>query len=85
MLEPALEAKDYARPALDKQRLGQSTAMIGDIRVGDAEARSRDTLGRVYEYFPLAVCELPMARGAAIATPRVASSGPVHRRRAAEG
>ena len=43
--------KDYARPALDKQRLGQLIDMIGIIRVGDAEARSRDVLGRVYEYF----------------------------------
>ena len=34
--------KDYARPALDKQRLGQ---------VGGAEARATDVLGRVYEYF----------------------------------
>ena len=51
---PALKevlAKDYARPALDKQRLGQLIDMIGNIRVGDAEARSRDVLGRVYEYF----------------------------------
>ena len=42
--------KDYARPALDKQRLGQLIDMIGNIRVGDAEARSRDVIGRVYEY-----------------------------------
>ena len=51
---PALKEvlpKDYARPALDKQRLGQLIDMIGNIRVGDAEARSRDVLGRVYEYF----------------------------------
>ncbi len=51
---PALKdvlPKDYARPALDKQRLGQLIDMVGNIRVGDAEARSRDVLGRVYEYF----------------------------------
>ena len=51
---PALKEvlpKDYARPALDKQRLGQLIDMVGNIRVGDAEARSRDVLGRVYEYF----------------------------------
>ena len=41
---PAL--KDYARPALDQQRLGQLIDMIGNIRVGDAQARSRDVLGR---------------------------------------
>ena len=43
--------KDYARPALDKQRLRQLIDMIGNIRVGNAEARSRDVLVRVYEYF----------------------------------
>ena len=37
---PALKEvlpKDYARPALDKQRLGQLIDMVGNIRVGDAE------------------------------------------------
>ncbi len=50
---PALKdvlPKDYARPALDKQRPGQLIDMTGNIQVGDAEARSRDVLGRVYEY-----------------------------------
>ena len=43
--------KDYARPALDKRRLGQLVDLVSNIRVGDAESRSRDVLGRVYEYF----------------------------------
>jgi type I restriction enzyme M protein len=43
--------KEYSRPALDKQRLGQLINMISNIRIGDEEARSRDVLGRVYEYF----------------------------------
>ena len=43
--------KDYARPALDKERLGQLIDMISNIKVGDEDARSRDVLGRVYEYF----------------------------------
>ena len=43
--------KDYARPALDKQRLGQLIDLISNIKVGDEEARSKDVLGRVYEYF----------------------------------
>jgi type I restriction enzyme M protein len=43
--------KDYARPALDKQRLGQLINLISNIRVGDEESRSKDVLGRVYEYF----------------------------------
>ena len=51
---PALKdvlPKDYARPALDKQRLGQLIDMIGNIAVGDEQARVNDVLGRVYEYF----------------------------------
>lgn len=31
--------KDYARPALDKQRLGQLIDMISNIRVGDGASR----------------------------------------------
>ena len=43
--------KDYARPALDKQRVGELIDLIGTIGLGDAENRSKDILGRVYEYF----------------------------------
>ena len=43
--------KEYARPALDKRRLGQLIDLISNIKVGDKEARSKDVLGRVYEYF----------------------------------
>jgi len=43
--------KDYARPNLDKTRLGQLIDLISNIRVGDAASRSKDVLGRVYEYF----------------------------------
>src|SRR5216110_3215439 len=43
--------KDYARPALDKNRLGQIIDLIGTIGLGDKASRSKDILGRVYEYF----------------------------------
>ncbi len=43
--------KDYARPGLDKQRLGQIINLVSDIALGGAADRARDTLGRVYEYF----------------------------------
>jgi hypothetical protein len=33
--------KDYARPALDKQRLGELIDLIGTIGLGDAENRSK--------------------------------------------
>ncbi|MCC6627193.1 MAG: SAM-dependent DNA methyltransferase [Chloroflexi bacterium] len=43
--------KDYARPDLDKSRLGELIDLIGTIGLGDAASRSKDILGRVYEYF----------------------------------
>ena len=43
--------KDYARPSLDKHRLGELIDLIGTIGLGDEESRGKDILGRVYEYF----------------------------------
>ena len=43
--------KDYARPALDKTRLGQVVDLVSNIRLGGADARATDVLGSVYEYF----------------------------------
>jgi type I restriction enzyme M protein len=51
---PSLKAvlpKDYARPGLDKQRLGQLINLVSDIALGGPADRAKDTLGRVYEYF----------------------------------
>ncbi|MDP3042374.1 MAG: class I SAM-dependent DNA methyltransferase [Candidatus Omnitrophota bacterium] len=44
-------SKNYAREGLDKQRLGELIDLIGTIGLGDKENRSKDILGRVYEYF----------------------------------
>ena len=43
--------KDYGRPGLDKQRLGQLINLVSDIGLGGRADRARDILGRVYEYF----------------------------------
>jgi type I restriction enzyme M protein len=48
--------KDYARPGLDKQRLGELIDVIATIELtaaseGEVTHRSVDLLGRVYEYF----------------------------------
>jgi type I restriction enzyme M protein len=43
--------KDYARPGLDKQRLGQLINLVSNIALGSPDDRARDMLGRVYEYF----------------------------------
>lgn len=43
--------KDYARPDLDKARLGELIDLVSTIGLGDRESRSKDIIGRVYEYF----------------------------------
>jgi type I restriction enzyme M protein len=43
--------KDYARPVLDKRRLGELIDLISGIGLGGKENHSHDLLGRVYEYF----------------------------------
>lgn len=51
---PALKGvlpKEYARPNIDKARLGQLIDLISSIGLGGEENRSKDILGRVYEYF----------------------------------
>jgi type I restriction enzyme M protein len=70
---PALKGvlpKDYARPALDKTRLGQLIDMISNIKVGDEESRSRDVLGRVYEYFLSQFASAEGKKGGEFYTPR---------------
>jgi type I restriction enzyme M protein len=44
--------KDYARPALDKQRLGELIDLIGSITLSKGgEGKGKDVLGFVFEYF----------------------------------
>jgi len=48
--------KDYARPALDKQKLGELIDLIGSINLsnnnnGNGNGKGRDVLGFVFEYF----------------------------------
>ena len=62
--------KDYARPGLDKVRLGQLIDMVSNIQVGDADARSRDVLGRVYEYFLSQFASSEGKKGGEFYTPR---------------
>ena len=42
--------KDYARPAIDKQRLAELIDVLTTIGLGNAEHRGKDMRGRVYEY-----------------------------------
>jgi type I restriction enzyme M protein len=62
--------KDYARPALDKQRLGQAIDLVSNIRVGDRASRAKDVLGRVYEYFLSQFASAEGKKGGDFYTPR---------------
>ncbi len=62
--------KQYARPALDKQRLGELIDLIGTIGLGDKENRSKDILGRVYEYFLSEFASAEGKKGGQFYTPR---------------
>ena len=41
----------YARPALDKQRLGELIDLMSDVELAEGAHKGKDVLGRVYEYF----------------------------------
>ena len=62
--------KDYARPGLDKTRLGQLIDMISNIKVGDEASRAKDVLGRVYEYFLSQFASAEGKKGGEFYTPR---------------
>jgi type I restriction enzyme M protein len=62
--------KEYARPGLDKQRLGQLIDLIGNVSIGDKESRSKDILGRTYEYFLAQFASSEGKKGGQFYTPR---------------
>jgi type I restriction enzyme M protein len=62
--------KDFARPALDKQRLGELIDTLSSVGLGDKENRSRDILGRTYEYFLSQFASAEGKKGGEFYTPR---------------
>ncbi len=62
--------KDYAHPRLDKARLGQLIDLVGNIGLGDKANRSKDILGRVYEYFLSQFASAEGKKGGQFYTPR---------------
>ena len=62
--------KNYARPGLNKQRLGELIDLIGTIGLGEQANRSKDILGRVYEYFLSQFASAEGKRGGQFYTPR---------------
>ncbi|WP_048190703.1 class I SAM-dependent DNA methyltransferase [Methanobacterium sp. SMA-27] len=62
--------KDYAKEALDKKSLGGIIDLIGTIGLGDKESKSKDILGRVYEYFLGQFANAEGKKGGQFYTPR---------------
>jgi type I restriction enzyme M protein len=62
--------KNYARPGLNKQRLGELIDLVGTIGLGDKESKSKDILGRVYEYFLGEFANAEGKKGGQFYTPR---------------
>ena len=62
--------KEYARPNLDKMRLGQLIDLISSIGLGGSENRSKDIPGRVYEYFLQQLASAEGKKGGQFYTPR---------------
>ena len=61
---------NYSRPSLDKQRLGELIDLIGSISLGTSEARGKDLLGRVYEYFLGQFADAEGKKGGQFYTPK---------------
>jgi type I restriction enzyme M protein len=62
--------KDFARPALNKQRLGELIDLLSSVGLGDKANRSRDILGRIYEYFLGQFASAEGKKGGEFYTPR---------------
>lgn len=62
--------KDYARPALNKVMLGELIDLISGIALQEESGRSKDILGRVYEYFLSQFAGAEGKRGGEFYTPR---------------
>ena len=62
--------KEYARPALNKVMLGELIDLVSGIGMSEEADRSRDILGRVYEYFLGGFAGAEGKRGGEFYTPR---------------
>jgi type I restriction enzyme M protein len=62
--------KDYARLMLNKRSLGELIDRFSSLGLGDSENRSKDILGRVYEYFLSQFASAEGKKGGQFYTPR---------------
>lgn len=63
-------SKEYARPSLNKQMLGELIDLISGIGMREGADKSKDILGRVYEYFLGGFAGAEGKRGGEFYTPR---------------
>lgn len=62
--------KDYGRPTLDRQMIGDLVDLFSNIKTHEKGVKSRDLLGRVYEYFLSGFAGAEGRRGGEFFTPR---------------
>jgi len=62
--------KEYAKPNLDKVSLGGLVDLVSNIALGSEAAKSKDILGRVYEYFLGEFASAEGKKGGQFYTPR---------------
>jgi type I restriction enzyme M protein len=62
--------KNYAREQIDKTTLGGLIDMFANVGLGDKESRSKDLLGRAYEYFLTQFASAEGKKGGQFYTPR---------------
>jgi type I restriction enzyme M protein len=62
--------KEYAKPGLDKMRLGQLIDLLGNVDLRDKSNKSKDILGRVFEYFLSEFAAAEGKKGGQFYTPR---------------
>ncbi len=62
--------KDYGRPSLDRQMIGDLVELFSNFKVHEDGVTSRDLLGRTYEYFLSGFAGAEGRRGGEFFTPR---------------
>ncbi|KRE14237.1 DNA methyltransferase [Bosea sp. Root483D1] len=62
--------KDYGRPSLDRQMIGDLVELFSNFKVHEEGVNSRDLLGRTYEYFLSGFAGAEGRRGGEFFTPR---------------
>ena len=62
--------KDYARPGVDKERLGRLVDIVATIDLSEKDNNSKDIVGRVYEYFLKQFAAAEGKKGGDFYTPR---------------